>query len=42
MKIKGSVALITGGGNGIGEAVAKHLAKHGAKIAIVMEWTPTS
>lgn len=35
MKIKDSVALITGGGNGIGEAVAKHLAKHGAKIAIV-------
>ena len=35
MKIKNSVALITGGGSGIGEAVAKFMAQRGAKVAIV-------
>ena len=35
MDIKNSVALITGAGNGIGEAVAKHFVRHGAKVAVV-------
>jgi len=35
MDIKGSVALVTGGGNGIGEAVVKYLSQRGAKVAIV-------
>jgi 3-oxoacyl-[acyl-carrier protein] reductase len=34
MQIKGSVALITGGANGIGEYCAKELAKTGGKIAV--------
>ena len=35
MKMKDSVAIVTGGGNGIGEAVAKYFVKNGVKVAIV-------
>jgi len=35
MEIKNSVALVTGGSGGIGEAVAKFLAKGGARVAVV-------
>lgn len=34
MEIKGSVAVVTGGASGLGEAVARSLAGQGAKVAI--------
>ncbi|MBI5240134.1 MAG: SDR family NAD(P)-dependent oxidoreductase, partial [Elusimicrobia bacterium] len=35
MQIKDSVAVVTGGANGIGEAVSRYLAKNGAKVVVV-------
>lgn len=35
MQVKDQVALVTGGGSGLGEATARHLAAQGAKVAIL-------
>jgi NAD(P)-dependent dehydrogenase (short-subunit alcohol dehydrogenase family) len=35
MKIHGQAALVTGGGSGLGEAVARELSRQGAKVAVL-------
>jgi NAD(P)-dependent dehydrogenase (short-subunit alcohol dehydrogenase family) len=35
MKIEGQAAIVTGGGSGLGEAVAKELARLGARVAVL-------
>lgn len=35
MKIQGQAALVTGGGSGLGEAVARELARQGARVAVL-------
>ena len=37
MSLSGQVALVTGGGTGIGKAIAQAMHKEGAKIIIVFE-----
>ena len=35
MNIQGQAAIVTGGGSGLGEAVARELARQGAKVAVL-------
>ena len=35
MEISSQTALVTGGGSGLGAATARHLAGHGAKVAVL-------
>lgn len=35
MKIQGASALVTGGASGLGEATARELARHGARVAVL-------
>ena len=35
MQIDGQIALVTGGGSGLGEATARHLASKGARVAVL-------
>ena len=42
MKLAGKVAIVTGGGTGIGLGISRVLASHGAKIAVAQIDTPVA
>ena len=42
MEIKDKVAVITGGGSGIGEALAERFHNEGARGIVVVDRTPTT
>lgn len=42
MRLEQQVAIITGGGTDIGEAITKVFAKQGAKVAIAGRWNDES